>query len=230
MNQRVLIVEDDVGLSRLLHDNLRFEGFDVRCASDGQEALDRASEFSPDLVLLDLMLPNTGPDGFEVCRTLAHRPERTPIIILTAKAQQQDKVLGLELGADDYVTKPFALEELLARVHAVLRRSQQGQPRITLGDAVIDFQQLRATKRDVELGLTSREFELLRYLADRPGKVVLRDELLRAVWGYQHAPVTRCVDSLVLRLRRKLEDDPHHPRFIRTVHGDGYCLTMTRGR
>jgi DNA-binding response OmpR family regulator len=99
-----------------------------------------------------------------------------------------------------------------------------------LGDTTIDFQQLRATKGDVELGLTSREFELLRYLADRPGKVVLRDELLRAVWGYQHAPVTRCVDSLVLRLRRKLEDDPHHPRFIRTVHGDGYCLTMTLPR
>jgi two-component system response regulator VicR len=230
VNQRVLVVEDDIGLSRLLHDNLQFEGFDVVCASDGGEALDRANDFAPDLVLLDLMLPSGGPDGFEVCRTLAQRPERTPIIILTAKAEQRDKVLGLELGADDYVTKPFALEELLARVQAVLRRSHQEHSRIVLGDTVIDFQLLRAVKRDVELGLTPREFELLRYLADRTGKVVLREELLRAVWGYQNATVTRCVDSLVLRLRRKLEDDPHHPRFIRTVHGDGYCLTTSPSR
>jgi two-component system, OmpR family, response regulator VicR len=226
MNKRILIVEDDVGLSRLLHDNLTFEGFEVACAGDGREALSRTRDFAPDLVLLDLMLPNGDPDGFEVCRTLSQQSARTPIIILTAKAQKDDKVRGLELGADDYVTKPFALEELLARVHAVLRRSQhQRQTRIVLGDAVIDFQTMRATKRDVELGLTGREFELLRYLAERVGKVVLRDELLRAVWGYQSAPVTRCVDSLVLRLRRKLEDDPHHPRFIRTMHGDGYCLT-----
>ncbi len=230
MSQRVLIVEDDDGLSRLLHDNLQYEGFDVACASDGREALASVENFAPDLVLLDLTLPNGGPDGFDVCRTLSQRPERTPIIILTAKAQQGDKLLGLTLGADDYVTKPFALAELLARIHAVLRRSQHGQPRIALGDAVIDFQLLRATKRNVELGLTGREFELLRYLADRAGKVVLRDELLCAVWGYQHAPVTRCVDSLVLRLRRKLEDDPHHPRYIRTVHGDGYCLTFTPAR
>ena len=227
MTKRVLIVEDDVGLTRLLHDNLAFEGFDVQCAGDGREALVCAGARSFDLVLLDLMLPDS-PDGFEVCRVLAQRTERTPIIILTAKAQKEDKVRGLELGADDYVTKPFALEELLARVHAVLRRSQHSHPRIALGDTVIDFQLLRASKRDVELDLTSREFELLRYLADRAGKVVLRDELLRVVWGYQSAPMTRCVNSLVLRLRRKLEENPHHPRFIRTVHGDGYCLTVTR--
>jgi DNA-binding response OmpR family regulator len=226
MTKRVLIVEDDVGLARLLRDNLAFEGFDVQCASDGREALACADGVRFDLVLLDLMLPNS-PDGFEVCRSLAQRPERTSIIILTAKAQKEDKVRGLELGADDYVTKPFALEELLARVHAVLRRSQHSQTRIALGDTIIDFQLLRATKRDVEIDLTSREFELLRYLADRAGKVVLRDELLRVVWGYPSAPMTRCVDSLVLRLRRKLEENPHHPRFIRTVHGDGYCLTVT---
>jgi DNA-binding response OmpR family regulator len=226
MNKRVLIVEDDLGLARLLHDNLAFEGFDVQCAGDGRRALECAQATPFDLVLLDLMLPDS-PDGFEVCRTLAQRAERTPIIILTARAQKDDKVRGLELGADDYVTKPFALEELLARVHAVLRRSVLVRARIALGETIIDFQLLRATKRDVEIGLTAREFELLRYLADRPGKVVLRDELLRAVWGYASAPVTRCVDSLVLRLRRKLEDDPHHPRFIRTVHGDGYCLTVT---
>jgi DNA-binding response OmpR family regulator len=227
MNQRVLIVEDDVGLTRLLRDNLAFEGFEVQCASDGGEALACANAVSFDLVLLDLMLPNS-PDGFEVCRTLSHRAERTPIIILTAKAQKEDKVRGLELGADDYVTKPFALEELLARVHAVLRRSQHGHTRIALGDTTIDFQLLRATRRDLEIDLTAREFELLRYLADRDGKVVLRDELLRVVWGHQNATMTRCVDSLILRLRRKLEDNPHHPRFIRTVHGDGYCLTVTR--
>jgi DNA-binding response OmpR family regulator len=227
MTKRVLIVEDDVGLTRLLHDNLTFEGFEVQCASDGGEALACASTVSFDLVLLDLMLPNS-PDGFEVCRTLAQRAERTPIIILTARAQKEDKVRGLELGADDYVTKPFALEELLARVHAVLRRSQHGHARIALGDTVVDFQLLRATRRDLEIDLTAREFELLRYLAERDGKVVLRDELLRVVWGHQSATMTRCVDSLILRLRRKLEDNPRHPRFIRTVHGDGYCLTVTK--
>jgi DNA-binding response OmpR family regulator len=153
------------------------------------------------------------------------QPERTPIIVLTARNRKEDRILGLDLGADDYVTKPFALDELLARMRAVLRRAQKRPDEIVLGDVVIDFRRHRALKNNRAITLTDREFAVLRRLADRIGTVVSRDELLSVVWGYQNVPLTRTVDNLISRLRRKIEVDPHQPQYIRTAHGDGYRLT-----
>ena len=223
MNPRILVVEDDPVITRVLCDNLKFEGFEVDVAVDGRAALASARKFAPDLILLDLMLP--GLDGFEVCRRLTQQPERTPIIVLTSRSQKEDRIRGLELGADDYVTKPFALDELLARMRAVLRRAQKRPDEIVLGDVVIDFRHLRAQKKNQPLSLTDREFAVLRRLADRVGSIVSRDELLSVVWGYQNVPLTRTVDNLIARLRRKVEPDPHQPKYIRTAHGDGYRLT-----
>lgn len=223
MSKRILIVEDDGSMARILRDNLIYDGFEVEVAEDGVEALQKTRCFGPDLVLLDVMLP--GMDGFEVCRALSERQPQTPIVILTARGQKDDKVHGLELGADDYVTKPFALDELLARIHAVLRRSHPQVAEVVLGDLAVDFRAHRAHRHGVELELTHRELELLQYLAERPGKVVTRDELLRAVWGYYEVPMTRTVDISIARLRRKIEPDPHRPRYLHTVHGEGYCLT-----
>ncbi|MBL8139912.1 MAG: response regulator transcription factor, partial [Acidobacteria bacterium] len=171
-----------------------------------------------------LMLP--GVDGFDVCRALSASQPRTPIIILTARAEKDDKIRGLELGADDYVTKPVALDELLARIHAVLRRTQPRDDRVWLGDVTVDVRAGRAERGGRDLELSHREVEVLRYLIERRGRVVGRDELLRAVWGYREVPVTRTVDNFIARLRRKIERDPHHPRHIRTAHGGGYCLVI----
>ena len=225
MSARLLIVEDDAALARLLRDNLVYEGFAVECVADGLEAIERVRTARPDLVLLDITIP--GLNGFEVCRVLGAGPERVPIIIVTARTQSQDTVRGLELGADDYVTKPFALDELLARIHAVLRRSRRTIQTLTFGDVAIDFGRMRASKGGVALQLTPREFGVLQHLAEHAGKAVTREELLRVVWGYQDMPLTRTVDNFVARLRRKLEPDPHHPRYIRTMHGDGYCLALS---
>ena len=225
--QRILIIEDDTSLTRVIRDNLVYEGFAVECAVDGEEGVRKVGSFAPHLILLDVMLP--GQDGFAVCQQIGQGPTRTPIIMLTARTHRDDKVRGLDLGADDYVTKPFTLNELLARIHAVLRRTQPSLDRLVLGDLVVDFRQLRAVRGARDVGLTHREFELLHYLAERVGKVVTRDELLRLVWHYSHAPMTRTVDNFIARLRRKIEVDPHHPCFIRTVHGDGYCLTPEEG-
>ncbi len=224
MSRRVLIIEDDSSLARVLGDNLAFDGFEVALAADGGQALSLAASFAPDLVLLDLMLP--GVDGFDVCRALSASQPRTPIIILTARAEKDDKIRGLELGADDYVTKPVALDELLARIHAVLRRTQPRDDRVWLGDVTVDVRAGRAERGGRDLELSHREVEVLRYLIERRGRVVGRDELLRAVWGYREVPVTRTVDNFIARLRRKIERDPHHPRHIRTAHGGGYCLVI----
>lgn len=223
MKKRILIVEDDGPLARVLVDNFTFEGYDVRWIGDGNVAVDALREFAPDLVVLDLMLP--GRSGFELCGML-RQGGRTPVIMLTARSQKADKLRGLNLGADDYVTKPFDLAELLARVRAVLRRTGVGVERLELGGVTVDFKSLRATKGAVGVHLTYREFDVLRYLAERPERVVHRNELLREVWGYPDVPNTRSVDHAIARLRRKIEIDPHHPRFIHTVHGDGYCLTL----
>lgn len=223
MNNRVLIVEDDKSIARLLRDNLEYEGFSVEWAANGQEALEKAQTHSPDLILLDLMLP-PGVDSYELCRTFSDVQGKA-VIIITARGQQDERVRGLRLGADDYIVKPFALDELLARVHAVLRRTSPRPDMLRLGDAEIDFRRLRATKAGHQLILTDREFEVLRYLAGREGRLVTRDELLQLVWGYRAAPVTRAVDSFIFRLRRKIEPDPHHPKYIRTAHGGGYRLT-----
>jgi two-component system response regulator VicR len=219
----VLIVEDDDALARLLGDNLRYEGFTVERARDVPEAVRLLHSFAPDVVLLDLTLP--GGDGLDICRELARQPAPPSIIILSARAQTQDKVLGLHLGADDYVTKPFEFDELLERIRAKLRRRESRLERLTLGEAEFDFKKETAMRNGVALTLSHREFQVLQYLAEHAGRLVTRDELLRAVWGYREAPVTRAVDIVVLRLRSKIEPDPTHPRYIRTRHGDGYCLT-----
>jgi DNA-binding response OmpR family regulator len=223
MTKRILVVEDDAALARVLRDNLGFEGFEVDWVADGDLALDRARAFSPDLVMLDLMLP--GRDGFDLCSVLREGGRRA-IIVLTAKGQKSDKLRGLNLGADDYVTKPFDLDELMARVHAVLRRARSTVDQLTLGSVVIDFRARVAKRHNRVLHLTHLEFELLRFLAERAERVVKRHELLREVWGYPDMPATRSVDHVISRLRKKVEPNVHHPRFIHTVHGDGYCLTL----
>jgi len=221
MTKRILVVEDDAPLARVVTDNLRFEGFEVQWAADGSEAIDKARTFAPDLILLDLMLPTH--DGFELFGLLRQRGP-TPIIVVSARGQKVDKVRGLELGADDYVTKPFDLEELLARIHAVLRRASPPAQSLVLGDVTIDFRNRSATRSGKPLYMTNREFELLRYLADHRNRVVYRAELLREVWGYSDQPLTRSVDHAVARLRKKIEPDPRTPRYIQTAHGDGYRL------
>ena len=221
MKKRVLVVEDDPVLTRVLRDNLTFEGFDVQSVSDGSQAEATARDFAPDLVLLDVNLP--GQSGFELCEAWRKRSQ-VPIILLTAMGQKSDKIRGLQLGADDYVTKPFDLEELLARIHAVLRRARPFGDRLVLGDVMVDFRARTATKGTVELDLTHRDFEILQYLASRPHTIVSRDELLRAVWGYPDTAATRAVDHAIARLRKKIEEKPHKPRYIHTVHGDGYYL------
>jgi two-component system response regulator VicR len=223
--QRILIVEDDRALGRVLSDNLRFSGYEVEWIDDGSEVLNRVRSMNPDLVLLDIMLP--GRDGFSLCGVI-RQGGRTPVIMLTARDQKADKVRGLELGADDYITKPFDFEELQARIRAVLRRARRSAVRVTIGDAVIDFVAFTATRAGQDLRLSRREFDLLGYLAEREGRIVQRDELLREVWGFPDEPATRAVDYAIRRLRRKLEADPHNPRHIHTVHGNGYSLTFSR--
>jgi DNA-binding response OmpR family regulator len=225
MPGRILIVEDDNMLAKVIGDNLRFAGYEISAAAEGHEAVARLRTFQPDLVLLDLMLPDRS--GFDLCGVL-RQGGRTPVVILSARAQKADKLRGLKLGADDYLTKPFDLDELLARIQAVLRRSRRGVDRLVLGAVTIDFNALRAVTGQREVHLTHREFGVLRYLAERHERVVYRDELLREIWGYLDVPpTTRSVDHAIARLRKKIEPDPHRPRFIRTVHGDGYVLNTT---
>lgn len=223
MKRRILVVEDDASLARLISDNLIYEGFEVGLATDGRRALKECQTFKPDLVLLDVMLP--GIDGFEVCRRMSSEQARTAIIMVTARDQKGDKVHGLRLGADDYITKPFTLDELLARVHAVLRRIHPSDDQVVLGDITFDFKRYTAIRKKEKLAFSQREIEVLHYMSERAGKVVSREELLRNVWGYQNVPLTRSVDNLIARLRLKIEPDPEHPRYIHTIYGDGYRLT-----
>ena len=224
MSKRILIVEDDVGIAKLLTDNLTIDGFDVRWAATSHDALNLVQAFRPDLVLLDIRLPDA--NGFDLCRVLRQGGGR-PVIIVSARGERADKIKGLDLGADDYVTKPFDMEELVARIHAVLRRSTPGPMRLTLGNVVIDFKALTATRGREELHLTHREFEVLRYLSARSDRMVRRDELLADVWGVLDGSTTRSVDFAIARLRKKIEPEPHNPRYIKTVHGDGYLLSPT---
>jgi DNA-binding response OmpR family regulator len=226
VTQRVLVIDDDAALAGVLSDNLVHDGFQVECATDSRAALSRVETFAPDLVLLDLMLPDG--IGFEICRTLSTRVRRPPVIILSARGHTDDVVRGLNLGADDYVTKPFDLQELLARIHAVLRRRESSLGPLKMGEVLVDFQRHQAMRQGALLSLSHLEMQVLHYLAERPGRAVSRDQLLQAVWGYRDAPVTRAVDISIARLRRKIEPDPRRPRYIRTLHGDGYCLTPCR--
>ena len=224
--KRILIVEDEEGIARVLADNLRIDGFAVRWARTAHEALVESQSFRPDLVLLDIMLAGQ-PDGFEICRVL-RQGGRCGVIIVSARSQREDKLQGLGAGADDYVTKPFDMEELTARINAVLRRTVLVVSRIRLGDIEVDFEAHTALRGKTPLHLTHREFEILRYLAERRDRVVHRDELLREVWEIVEGSTTRAVDLAVARLRQKIEPNPPEPRFLRTVHGDGYSLTVDR--
>ena len=222
MNERILLVEDDGSLARVLRDNLTFEGFDVAWTGDGGGAIVKARSFAPDLIVLDAMLPDK--DGFELFGALRQHG-RTPIIMLTARGERADKLRGLSLGADDYITKPFDLEEFLARVRNVLRRVRPAVERLALGSVTVDFRARTVTGSQPAPHLTEQEFLILQYLAEHRDRVVDRDELLRYVWGYPEVPMTRSVDHAIVRLRKKLEPEPHHPRFIHSVRSEGYRLT-----
>ncbi|AZU64761.1 response regulator YycF [Neobacillus mesonae] len=230
MEKKILIVDDEKPIADILQFNLRKEGYVVYCAYDGNEALELVEDIQPDLVLLDIMLPVK--DGMEVCREIRKKYEM-PIIMLTAKDSEIDKVLGLELGADDYVTKPFSTRELIARVKANLRRHQQviSQPEaedetneIAIGSLVIHPDAYIVSKRGETIELTHREFELLFYLAKHIGQVMTREHLLQTVWGYDYYGDVRTVDVTVRRLREKIEDSPSHPAWIVTRRGVGYYL------
>ena len=224
--KRILIVEDEEGIARVLTDNLRIDGFNVLWARTAHDALVESQSFRPDLVLLDIMLAGQ-PNGFEICRVL-RQGGRCGVIIVSARSRREDKLRGLGAGADDYVTKPFDMEELAARINAVLRRTVLVVSRIRLGDIEVDFEAHTARRGSTPLHLTHREFEILRYLAERRDRVVHRNELLREVWEIVDGSTTRAVDFAVARLRRKIEPNPPEPRFLRTVHGDGYSLTVDR--
>ena len=220
---RILVIEDDAAILRGLKDNLVAESYEVLTAEDGEEGYRLAREEDPDLIILDLMLPTLS--GYEICRKLRDEGDSVLILMLTARGEEADRVLGLDLGADDYVTKPFSIRELKARVRALLRRSDaQAAPPDTLsfGDVEVDFPQYDARKGGNPVEMTPKEFGVLRYLATRSGEVVSRYELLEKVWGYGKFPSTRTVDNHLSALRAKLEDDPAEPRYLQTVHRVGY--------
>ena len=224
--RRVLIIEDDEAMAVALRDGFASEGFAAAVARDGAAGLEMATGDEPDLIVLDVMLPKL--NGLDVCKEIRARGSDVPILMLTARGQEIDKVLGLKLGADDYVTKPFGFMELLARVEALLRRRTRPGPSAQsyrFGDVTVDFLKGEATKKGKDLELSAREFKLLRFFVERRGQVVGREELLEAVWGYTSAPLTRTVDMHVAKLRKKIEDSPTDPRHIVTVHRAGYKFT-----
>jgi DNA-binding response OmpR family regulator len=220
---RILIVEDDPAILRGLADNLGCESYDVVTAADGEQGYSLARSRKPDLIVLDLMLPRMS--GYELCRKLRAEGVTTPIVMLTARGDEADRIVGLDLGADDYVTKPFSIRELLARIRAVLRRAQVQNAlpsELRFGNVVVDFRRYEAQKNGRPVELTRKEFGLLRLLAARSGEPVTRPDLLDQVWGYDATPTTRTVDNHVAQLRAKLEDNPSDPRHLFTVHGVGY--------
>jgi DNA-binding response OmpR family regulator len=228
---RILIVEDEPNMRLGLRDNLEFEGYEVDFAEEGNSGLKKILENSYNLVLLDVMLPNIS--GFDICKTARRNGITTPIILLTAKGEEIDKVLGLELGADDYITKPFSLRELLARIKAVLRRgelvsskqvSEKTSTTVKIGKIDICFSTYNAFSDGEQVQMSHKEFEILKFLYEHRNKTVSRDDLLKEIWGYEENPTTRTVDNFILKLRQKIEKDPNHPQIILTVHGIGYKL------
>jgi DNA-binding response OmpR family regulator len=220
---RILVIEDDAAMAAGLRDNLQFEGHQVAIAASGEEGLKSAAKHRPDLVLLDVMLPKM--DGFEVCRQLREAGVMVPILMLTARSEEIDVVRGLELGADDYVTKPFGVRELLARISAILRRSSGVASRsrvLQIGKATIDLGKGRVTRGKESHVLGFYEIEILRMLTDRPEQNVSRADLLNAIWGLEAYPTNRTVDNHMVSIRRKIEEDAHHPVHLVTVHGIGY--------
>jgi len=220
---RILVVEDDAAILRGLVDNLRFEGYQVETARTGDEGLERILDHEPDLVILDVMLP--GLSGFDICRRVRKEDSHIPILMLTARGQEVDRVMGLDLGADDYVTKPFSVPELLARVRALLRRAHPETllpERASFGTVQVEFEKYEAFRDGRPIRMAPKEFGVLRLLVAREGEVVTRTELLHEVWGYDRFPTTRTVDNHVAALRSKLEEDASDPRFLLSVHGVGY--------
>ncbi|HZQ25392.1 MAG TPA: response regulator transcription factor [Terriglobales bacterium] len=224
MNERILLVEDEEGLRMTLSDRLQREGYVVNCAHDGIEAVDMAQRLPFDLIILDLMLPRR--NGFDVCREIRHSGKNIPILMLTARSETVDKIVGLKLGADDYVTKPFEMAEVVARVEALLRRlpSKTADSRDVLhaGPIRVDLRGTEVTRDGRVVNLSAREFQLLRYFLENRGTTLSRDQLLQTVWGYGGTTFTRTVDVHVASLRQKLEKDPQQPELILTVKGMGY--------
>lgn len=225
---KILVVEDEPNMRLGLKDNLEFEGYEVEIAEDGEEGLTKILDNNFDLIIMDVMMPKVS--GFDVCKSVRKSGVTTPIILLTAKGEEIDKVLGLELGADDYVTKPFSVRELLARVKAILRRGEKFSPienkSVRIGKLEVDFNGYRATNRNKDVQMSHKEFEILHFLWKKRNTTVSRDDLLTAIWGYDKTPTTRTVDNFILKLRQKIEVDPNHPKIILTVHGVGYKLVL----
>ncbi len=226
---KILLVEDEEGLILTLTDRLHSEGFDVTSANDGKKGFETALAAKFDLIILDVMLPKK--NGYDICRDLRQKGISTPILMLTAKGETIDKVLGLKLGADDYLTKPFEVIELLARVEALLRRSPNNNEALPngefkFGDIGVDFKRAEVRKGGQSVDLSAMEFRLLQFFIENRGSVHSRDDLLDAVWGYDAMPTTRTVDVHIAWLRQKLEENPRHPQFIQTVHGFGYKFTV----
>lgn len=218
---KILVIEDEPNMVAGLRDNFEFEGYEVITAGDGIAGLHRALHESPDLVILDVMMPRMS--GLDVCRRLKAERPTVPIIMLTARGQEMDKVVGLELGADDYVTKPFSIRELLARVKAVLRRATtQNHQVYKFGEIELDVKACQVSRSGSPVDFSSKEFDLLKYFLEHRGETLSRDRLLEEVWGYDRFPTTRTVDTHIVRLRQKIEAKPDEPRFILTVHGTGY--------
>ena len=228
----ILLIEDEEDLRQGLADNLSLDGYEVLCAENGSRGIEQFERHGADLVLLDIMMPEL--DGLETCRQLKEIAASLPVIMLTAKCSELDKVVGLELGADDYLTKPFGIRELLARIKALLRRSKLSQglesqeelSQLSIGCVTVNFKTYRAKRRGEELSLSAKEFELLKCLARRADVPLTRDQLLDSVWGYNSYPTTRTVDNFISRLRQKIEEYPDAPRHIITVHGIGYKLVF----
>jgi DNA-binding response OmpR family regulator len=227
---KILIVEDELNMVKGLKDNLEFEGFEVDTATDGSSGLHKVLQNHYDLVLLDVMLP--GVSGFDICKSARKGGVNTPIILLTAKGEEIDKILGLELGADDYITKPFSLRELIARIRAILRRAPVGregsdEPEfITIGNIKVNFKNYIALEGTREIKMSYKEFEILHYLYMNAGKIIQRDDLMSDVWSIDYDVSTRTVDNFILKLRQKIEADPNNPKIILTVHGVGYKMIL----
>jgi two-component system alkaline phosphatase synthesis response regulator PhoP len=220
---KILIIEDDKSILTGLKDNLEIEHYDVLTETDGEAGFQKALKEKPELLLLDVMLPSK--NGFDICRDLRINNINVPIIMLTAKGEEADKVLGLELGADDYVTKPFSIRELLARVKAILRRRKDIErdfDKFSFSDINLNFKRMEASKGNKRLDLSLKEFEILKYFISHEGEVVTRDTLLDKVWGYDVFPTTRTVDNYILMLRKKIENDHSHPKHLLTFHSAGY--------
>ena len=226
---KVLVVEDDPGILRTVADNLRFEQYEVVTATDGESAYRTQQQEQPDLIVLDLMLPRMS--GFELCKRLRADDVQVPVLMLTARGEEADRVRGLDIGGDDYVTKPFSVPELMARIRALLRRAAAGSgtpDTLAFAEVTVDFRRYVATRQGQRVEMTRKEFALLRFLASREDTVVTRDEILNKVWGFESYPVTRTVDTHIASLRAKLEADAGKPAHIQTVHGVGYKFVPDR--